>query len=187
MYRVSGDDAGNGIGNRDLQTVTADGSSTAPVIEGVRTKRVIVHGDHRGRVFEVVNHHEYWTEPIVHTYVFTVRPGLVKGWGVHDVKSDRYLLIAGELLMLLWDGRDGSATQGVVQEVMLTGEGVRMLTIPPGVWHANINVGPDECVLMNHPTKAYDYENPDRRTLPWDSSAIPVNLSIYFPTQWGGG
>ncbi len=161
---MSGDDAGNGIGNRDLQTVAADGVSTAPVIEGVRTKRVVVHGDHRGRVFEVVNHHEYWTEPIVHTYVFTVRTGLVKGWGVHDVKSDRYLLIARELLMVLWDGRDGSATQGIVQEVMLTGEGVRMLTIPPGVWHANINVGPDEAVLMNHPTKAYAYENPDRRT-----------------------
>ena len=67
----------------------------------------------------------------------------------------------------------------------MSASGVQMLRIPPGVWHADINVGTRECVLMNHPTKPYDYEQPDRRTLPWNSPEIPVDLRAYLPMQRG--
>lgn len=172
----------------DRPTVTRDGEPLAPVIDGVKTKRVVVHLDHRGRVFEVFNHDtEYWTSPVVHSYVFTVRPGLVKGWGIHEAKEDRYCLIGGEMLVVMWDDRDGSPTRGLEQAVVLAPEGVRHLTIPRGVWHIDVNVGAGECVVMNHPTSPYDYERPDRRLLPWDTPQIPVDLTRYFPIQPNAG
>ena len=177
-----GPDAVAGI--PDKATVTRGGVRRAPTIHGVRTARLITHVDHRGRLFEVFNEsNDYWTEPIVQTYVFTVRPGTIKGWGVHDHKSDRYCLISGEMLVVLWDGREGSPTHGLVQEVVLSPEGTRMLTTPPGVWHANVNLGADECMVMNHPTAPYDYDKPDRRLLPPDTDLIPVDLKGYFPVQ----
>jgi len=173
-------------GIQDAPTVTAEGESLAAFIDGVKVHRTPVHPDHRGRVFEVYNPaHEYWTTPIVHTYVFTVRPGLVKGWGIHEHKEDRYCIITGEMLVVMWDGREGSPTHGLVQEVLLSPQATRMLTIPRGVWHVDINLGTEECVTMNHPTSPYDYEHPDRRLLPWDSPEIPVDLRKYFPMQWG--
>jgi dTDP-4-dehydrorhamnose 3,5-epimerase len=129
---------------------------------------------------------DYWTSPVVHSYVFTVRPGTIKGWGVHDHKWDRYCIITGEMLVVLWDGREGSPTHGLVQEVVLSTQGVQMLSTPPGVWHANINLGPEECVVMNHPTEPYDYAHPDRRLLPWDTTEIPVDLRAYYPIQVSG-
>ena len=42
----------------------------------------------------------------------SVRPGQVKGWARHEVKVDRYSLVAGELLVLLHDGRPDSPTPG---------------------------------------------------------------------------
>lgn len=171
-------------GTQDRATVTSDGRSVAPVIDGLKTKETVVHVDHRGRLFEVFNPaDDYWSGPVVHSYVFTVRPGTIKGWGVHDHKFDRYCIISGEMLVVLWDGRDASPTFGLVQEVVLAPEGTRMLTTPPGVWHANINLGTTECMVMNHPTMPYDYEHPDRRLLPWDTTEIPVDLRTYFPIQ----
>ena len=174
-------------GTPDRATVTESGRSLAPAIDGVRLREAVVHVDHRGRLYEVFNPaDEYWDAPVVQSYVFTIRPGLIKGWGVHDHKFDRYCIISGEMLVVLWDGRADSPTRCLVQEVVLSPEGTRMLTTPPGVWHANINVGTSECVVMNHPTAPYDYDNPDRRLLPWDTREIPVDLRAYFPIQGAG-
>jgi dTDP-4-dehydrorhamnose 3,5-epimerase len=174
-----------GIGEPDRATVSPEGRSLADTIYGVRTHAPVNHTDHRGRVFEIWSHcHDYWTEPFVYSYCFTVRPGMVKGWGVHDHKHDRYTLIAGEVLTVLYDGRPDSPTHGLEQRVMLTAEGIRQLTIPPGVWHVNINVGPSEAFLVNFPTRPYDYAAPDRRTLPIDSTDIPVDVRSLFPTQF---
>lgn len=168
----------------DEATVTSGGNSLASVIDGVRTFSPVNHVDHRGRVFEIWSPTtDYYDEPFVYSYCFTVRSNTTKGWGLHQHKSDRYTLISGEVLTLLYDARLDSPTHGLQQKVMLTGEGVRQLTIPPGVWHMNINVAPVESFLINFPTEPYDYEHPDRLTLPFDTEDIPVDARRFFPTQ----
>lgn len=54
----------------------------------------------------------FWDEPIVFAYRFTLRPGRIKGWGMHKHQADRYLLIAGNMRTVLFDGREASTTQG---------------------------------------------------------------------------
>ena len=60
--------------------------------------------------------------------------------------------------------------------VPLSPQATRMLMIPRRVWHVDINLGTEECMVMNHPTEPYDYAGPDRRLLPRGSPDIPVNL-----------
>ena len=172
---------------RDEQTVTADGTPIQGDLFGVMTRSVTTHVDFRGRLFEVVNFQrdpEFWQDQVIHSYVFTVRRGTLKGWGVHEHKADRYCLISGETLTLLYDGRPSSPTFQWLQRVTLTPEGTRMVLIPPGVWHLSINLAPAETLLLNCPTEAYNYEAPDRLTLPWDTDRIPVDVASYFPHQW---
>lgn len=170
----------------DVQSVTADGSSVAKAIHGVRTVAPVNHVDHRGRVFEIFpGPNEYWVDPVVYCYCFTVRPGQVKGWGLHREKDDRYTLISGEMLTVLFDARLDSPSHGAVQKVILTPQGARQLLIPAGVWHMNISLGDGETLLINHPTQVYHHEKPDRLLLPWDSPEIPVDLREYFPIQHG--
>ncbi|MFP5489048.1 MAG: hypothetical protein ACLGHQ_12170, partial [Acidimicrobiia bacterium] len=67
----------------DRATVTPDGEPLARIIDGVRIRRSVVHVDHRGRVSEIVNSDQsFWDVPVVHTYLFSVRPGVIKGWGI---------------------------------------------------------------------------------------------------------
>lgn len=174
--------------HRDQATVTSDGRSLANVIDGVKTHAPVVHADHRGRLFEVYpGPNEFWTDPVVYCYFFSVRPQQTKGWGLHERKVDRYTLMSGEVLTVLFDARADSPTQGVSQRVVLSPDGVRQLLIPTGVWHININLSPVESLLINHPTETYVHGQPDRLLLPWDSSAIPVDIGALFPTQVGHG
>lgn len=170
----------------DGPTVDPMGRSVRSPIDGVLTRSVVSHVDHRGRVFELINIErdpEFWNDPVIASYVFTVRPGTMKGWGVHAHKDDRYNLIAGELMTILYDARLDSPTYQHIQEVPLTPQGIRQLLIPAGVWHMNINVAAEETVLVNFPTQPYRYGAPDRLTMPWYSTNIPVDISSYFPRQ----
>jgi len=172
----------------DSPTVTPQGQPLADQIDGVLTRKLTTHVDHRGRLFEVFNGRdaEFWAAPIVHSYVFTIRTNTLKGWGVHERKADRYCLVHGETMTVLYDARTQSSTFGLVQEVPLSNQGVQSLLIPPGVWHLSVNLAPHETILINFPTEPYHYESPDRLTLPWDTDQIPVDCRKYFPRQMPG-
>lgn len=167
--------------SRDVATVTSDGTSLATTIDGVRTHTPINHVDHRGSVFEIFTDNDYWQTPVVYAYQFSVRPGLVKGWGMHEHKLDRYCLITGEVLVVLYDDRADSPSRGVVQRVTLSDRATRMVTIPTGVWHLNVNLGPDEAHLINFPTEVYPHDAPDRLLLPWDTDSIPFDARSVLP------
>lgn len=171
---------------RDQATVTSQGTSLASTVEGVVTTSPVNHVDHRGRVFEVWPgvENEFWKDPVVYCYTFTVRTNQTKGWGLHQHKDDRYTLIHGEVLTVLYDARVDSASHGLVQKVTLTPQGTRQLLIPRGVWHININLAETESFLINHPTQVYEHSTPDRLLLPWDTESIPFDVNTVLPNQF---
>lgn len=169
----------------DTATVTSEGKSLAKAIHGVSINSPVNHVDHRGRVFEIYpGQDDHWTDPIVYCYAFTIRSGQTKGWGLHLEKDDRYTLISGELMTILYDARADSPTHGLSQKVLLSGQSARQLRIPAGVWHMNIALGDQEAFLINHPTKVYTHDKPDRLLLPWNTEKIPVDVSAHFPNQF---
>jgi dTDP-4-dehydrorhamnose 3,5-epimerase len=169
-------------GIRDEQTVTADGRPTTPMIDGVVLHTPPVHLDHRGALFELYNGDPaLWSVPIVYSYVFSVRPGQMKGWGMHEFKEDRYSLIVGEDLLFLHDDRPGSPTRGVTQQVVLSERGIRQIWIPRGVWHLHYNPTQHETHFVNFPTEPYQHDAPDRLMLPWDTDELPVDVARFLP------
>ena len=107
-------------GTREAPTVDGDGRKRRR-IDGVVSARLNPHVDHRGSLFEIVNFdHPFWEEPVVYAYAVTIRPGRIKGWGMHKLQTDRYLVVHGSVRVALYDGRAGSATQGLVEVHYLT-------------------------------------------------------------------
>lgn len=171
--------------NADQQTVTAEGKSVLPTIDGVVTRMPVTHVDHRGALFEIYDGDTAkWPDPVTWVYQTSVFPGVIKGWNVHESKTDRYTLTHGELLVCLYDDREGSPTAGVGQVIMMSPRGVRQVVIPVGVWHLIANIGQDETQLINLPTDPYAHGKPDRRRLPWDTDLIPLRVRDYLPANW---
>src|SRR5437016_2217812 len=48
-----------------------------------------------------------------------------------------------------------------------------LVMIPPGIWHGLQCLGNTDALLLNCPTEAYNYADPDHYRLPWDTPEIP--------------
>src|SRR5438093_3144701 len=152
---------------RQAQTVTADGERVSPVPYGVKFHDVTTQADERGHVFELYDSRWGWhPDPMVFAYMFTIRPGMAKGWGLHKIHDDRYAIIEGEMLSVLYDERPDSPTYGLVSEVVLSEHRRRLMCIPAGVWHAHRNLGQKDVKGVNFPTTPSEHEHPHKSALP---------------------
>jgi dTDP-4-dehydrorhamnose 3,5-epimerase len=166
------------IGARDVPTVDADGRPRVG-LEGVVVAAGVVHVDHRGTLMEAINFDDpFWEEPVVYAYAFTVAPGRIKGWGMHRRQTDRYAALAGKLRVVLYDGRPASPTFQRFAEFHFADESPGFLRIPPGVWHADQNIGDAPCRLINFPTRAYDRDDPDKYRIDPASGEIPFDFTL---------
>jgi dTDP-4-dehydrorhamnose 3,5-epimerase len=164
---------------KDPQSVTRDGERVAPLIDGVRVRRAVTHPDERGTVCELFNPAwDFHPDPLVYVYQVTIRPGQVKGWVVHRLQDDRIFLSQGTMKAVLFDDRELSPTYGMVNEVFLDHHSRGLLVIPKGVYHAVQNVGSDDLLFINMPTRAYNHADPDKYRLPLNNDRIPYR----FPT-----
>jgi len=107
-----------------------------------------------------------------------VRPGRIKGWGMHKLQTDRYAILCGSVRVVLFDGRPGSATHGEFEEHQLSAEAPGLLAIPPGVWHADQNWGEADALIVNFPTRPYDRDAPDKYRIDPHSGEIPFDWSL---------
>ena len=147
------------------------------LINGVEIKKAFVLGDDRGQITELIDFRdEYWERGFKYLYKGTCRPGKWKGWGIHDFHEDRYFIISGEMLLVLFDDRKDSSTKGVVQEFYLSDTGNNQIKIPSGVWHLHKNLGQNDLIFLNSPSEPYNHSKPDKRRLPVVNDYIPYKL-----------
>lgn len=164
---------------RDEPTVDEAGRRIDAELEGVVFELLPSHVDHRGTLTEVVNFSSpFWDEPVVYTYCFTIRPGRIKGWGMHRRQADRYFVCSGDVRVVLYDGRVSSPTYARFAQFHFSGSTRGLLLIPPGVWHADQNWGRDDAVVLNFPTRAYDRASPDKYRIDPHSGVIPFDWSL---------
>lgn len=159
---------------RDKRTVDDQRKSIAPLLDGMSIRESVRHDDERGSVTEIYDPRWNWhPDPLVFSYVFTIRPGTVKGWGLHKMHEDRYFVISGELELVLYDPRPESSTYGKICKVYLSGARPALINVPRHVWHADHNIGTSDLVVVNFPTIQYDHSSPDKYRLPIDTDLIP--------------
>ena len=165
---------------RDRPTVDAEGRRIDVTIEGVVVRRLgPIHVDHRGSLLEVMDARDpFWRDPIVYAYRFTVLPGRTKGWGMHELQTDRYLIVSGRLRVVLYDGRRTSTSFEELNQIHFADEAPGLLSIPPGVWHADQNIGDAEAAIINFPTRAYDRAKPDKYRIDPHGGEIPFDFTL---------
>jgi dTDP-4-dehydrorhamnose 3,5-epimerase len=167
------------IEQNDITPAAPQDSSAQRGIDGVELVRITPFADHRGTLTEVFNPaDDFWREPVVYSYYITIRPGRIKGWGMHLKQADRYFVPGGNLRVVLYDGRIESPTYGQFQQFQFTEQTTGLLRIPPGVWHADQNWGDTDAVIINFPTHPYDHEDPDKYRIDPHSGQIPFDWSL---------
>ena len=143
---------------KDVQTATARGQAVNVMIDGVSIRDLPTLTDERGSVFELYDVRWAWhPDALVFAHCSTIRPGFVKGRGLHKEHEDRFVVIGGEAMLVLFDPRPDSPTRGQVSEILLSERQRKLVNIPRYVWHAQHNIGSEEFVMIDFPTAPYSY------------------------------
>jgi len=148
------------------------------VIEGVEIKQLTKHADERGSLMELLRCDDAIFRKFGQAYVSLNYPGVVRGWHYHKKQDDHLAVVKGMAKVALYDAREGSSTQGEVDEFFLGEQNNILLRIPVGVMHGYKTVGAEPSLLINFPSEPYDPQEPDEYRLPWDTDQIPYDWAI---------
>lgn len=112
-----------------------------------------------------------------HVFQVVINPGCISAWHAHKVATDRLFVNIGMMRIALYDGRESSPTNGVVNEFKFGSVRPALLIVPPEVWHGVQNIASSQSAILNLCDHAYSYEDPDHWRLPHDAADIPFSFS----------
>jgi dTDP-4-dehydrorhamnose 3,5-epimerase len=148
------------------------------MIDGVKTKKLKVIPDERGRLMEVLRCDDELFDKFGQTYISVTYPGVVKGWHMHKIQTDHIACVKGMLKLVLFDSREGSPTKGEINEFFIGEHNPMLVKVPKDVYHGWKCISESEAIAMNVPTHEYNYDSPDEYRLPYDTDSIPYNWDL---------
>jgi dTDP-4-dehydrorhamnose 3,5-epimerase len=168
---------------KDIRTTDDQSRPLLQLPYGMQVRALSTHIDDRGSVFEMYDlRWDFHPDPLVFAYQFTIRPGVIKGWGLHKHHEDRYCLLYGEMEVVLYDVRPDSPTFQQVSKLYVSEYNRCLFNIPTDVWHAVRNIGTKDLIAVNFPTTPYNHADPDKYRLPLDTDEIPYKFEN--PRGW---
>ena len=162
-------------GVRDAPTVDSQGRlPEAELILGVSVRELTNVLMENGSLTEIFR--DDWQPDTAARHVFQrlLPQGKVSAWHAHAATVDRLFCGYGTVRITLYDGRANSPTQGRTNVFRTGRERPQLITIPPGVWHAVVNIGTADALLINAASQPYDHSRPDHLSLAPGSGEIPV-------------
>jgi dTDP-4-dehydrorhamnose 3,5-epimerase len=143
------------------------------MIDGVRTKKLSLIPDERGRLMEILRNDEDIFQQFGQVYLTTTYPGVVKAWHFHKVQDDFITCVKGMLKLVLYDGREDSKTKGEIDEFFIGDFNPLLVKVPKMVFHGWKCVSQEEALVVNVPTEPYDRARPDEYRLDPHRNDIP--------------
>ncbi len=145
-------------------------------IEGVRITPLRRIPDERGAVFHMLREDSDGFDRFGEIYFSMIYPGAIKAWHLHREMTLNYAVPVGMVKLVCYDGREGSASHGVSQEMHVGELNYVLVTIPPFVWNGFKGVGSTPALVANCATVAHRPDEIERLD-PFDSD-IPYDWAL---------
>jgi len=156
---------------------------TVRYICDLRVKRLNRLYDERGNLCEILRrddpiYRECFPDGFAQAYITHVDYHVVKGWHMHLKQKDHFFGVYGRAKVVLYDDREDSPTQGLINEIILTPERPLLLQIPERVWHGFMALSLEGAGILNFPTRLYDYADPDEHRRDPHTGGIPYSWAV---------
>ena len=147
----------------------------AMVVHGAKVVPLRRIADERGTIYHMLKCNDEHFLQFGEIYFSTVYRNIVKGWHKHAEMTLNYSCIFGRIKLALYDDRNGSPSQGALQEIFLGPDLHALVVIPPGVWSGFKGMADPFSIIANCCTHPHD---PSRTTRldPFDND---------IPYAWG--
>jgi len=134
--------------------------------------------DERGKIVCMLRRDDISFEDFGEIYFSYTYPGVIKAWHLHKRMFLNYMLLRGDLKLVLHDQRANSPSRGQTEELFLSAEEKKVIKIPPGVWNGFKCIGSELAILANCASSPH-CESEIVRLSPEDPS-IPYEWGIRF-------
>jgi dTDP-4-dehydrorhamnose 3,5-epimerase len=145
-------------------------SNRPSAIAGVLVLPLEMHRDERGHLTELVRTDWLPGFEVRQSHVLATRAGALRGMHVHARHEDFKVVTTGRLVLVLKDIRSGSATEGVAELHVLSGDAYEGVYIPRGVAHG-ILAEEDALVVVS---VNLPYDGSDDFAFRWDDPELGV-------------
>jgi dTDP-4-dehydrorhamnose 3,5-epimerase len=125
------------------------------MIEGVKIIPLAQITDERGKVMHMLKATDPHFITFGEIYFSTAWPGAIKGWHVHTSMTINNAVVSGWAKLVMYDMRDGSPTQGEIQEVYIGEDNYVLVQIPPGIANGYKAYGDKPVILANCATEPH--------------------------------
>lgn len=119
------------------------------MIEGVTISEKKVISDNRGKILHMLRNDDENFTKFGEIYFSYVYPNQFKAWHLHKKMTLNYVAVYGEIKIVLFDDRKESKTFGEIQEIFLSNENHKLITIPPMIWNGFSSANKNLAVLAN--------------------------------------
>ena len=126
------------------------------MIEGVKITPLKKIDDDRGSVLHMMRKDSAIFKSFGEIYFSVAFPGKIKAWHLHKETFLNYACIDGTIKLVLFDDRKESKTLGKIQEIFISNENHKLITIPPMIWNGFCSANKDVAVLANCPDIPHD-------------------------------
>jgi dTDP-4-dehydrorhamnose 3,5-epimerase len=152
------------------------------LIEGVIIKEIKRFFDERGFFSEILR--DDWKDLLGNDKILQFNlsysyPDVVRAWHRHlRGQVDYFICITGAIKVCAYDDRKDSKTYGELDEIVLSGESLKIARIPGILWHGYKALGSKPIKMLYGVNSLYDYNNPDEERRSWkDPTIIPKSIN----------
>jgi len=112
--------------------------------------------DERGMVLHMIKNSSPYFSKFGEIYFSIVNPGIIKGWKFHKEMTQYFAVPSGEMKLVFFDDREGSATRGNIKEIILGLDNYYLVKVPPQIWYAFQAISSTAALMANCADRPHD-------------------------------
>ena len=146
------------------------------MLTGVKTLDIKKNVDERGFFAEIVR--QDWKDlldddSIVQANLSYSYPGMIRAWHRHSRgQVDYFVVVKGSMKICAYDDKQGSPTNGQLDEIVASEEKLQVVRIPGHYWHGTKALGDKPSLTVYCVNRLYDLKTPDEERRPWNDPKI---------------
>ena len=133
------------------------------MIHDIKITPLKIIPNEKGKVMHMLRNDSNVFSNFGEIYFSTIYFNSVKGWHLHKEATLNYACIYGKVKLVLFDEREKSKTKGKYQELILSPENHRLITIPRNIWNGFKGISKEESIVANCLTLPHNEEEMVRK------------------------
>ena len=142
-------------------------------IDGLKIIPLKKYQDERGMVLKMLSIKSKYYERFGEIYFSYTKPGIIKGWKLHEIMQQNFVVPVGHIYFVFYDERKNSKSFGKVAKVDLCIDNYSLLKVPNKIWYSFKCISSNTAMIVNCSSIPHD---PDEiKTCTINDCKIPFN------------